>query len=122
LSLLIGAASQTKKQGTENQKLQAWLQERNDTKRRPAHMKAYDFVFAKTHGANRWRTVWQRNFLPRLRWRSSSATPPTIPPPCPKSSPAPPSNLSLPSRPYFPLIFSFSKESKKLQTKKKHCN
>ncbi len=50
---------------------------------------------------------WQRKFLLRLRRRSSSATPPTIPPPA-RNPPLRPSNLSLPSRPYFsPLFLSF---------------
>jgi hypothetical protein len=79
-------------------------------RRRPAHMNAYAFVLAKTHGSNRQRKS--------LRWRTVIAKISTSPSPAelvrhssynssalPEILPSAPSNLSLPSRPYFSLSF-----------------
>jgi hypothetical protein len=74
-------------------------------------MKAYAFVFAKTHDANHWRKFFSlanresENFYLAVHLRSSFATP-TIPPPCPKSSPPPfKSFLALSPPPFFFLFY-----------------
>jgi hypothetical protein len=73
-------------------------------KRRPAHMKAYDFVFAKTHGANRWRK--SSPLANRFAFAGGARPPLLLRFLSPARNPSlRPSNLSLPSRPYFSLLF-----------------
>jgi hypothetical protein len=67
-------------------------------------MKAYDFVFAKTHGANRWRK--SSPLANRFAFAGRARPPLLLRFLSPARNPSlRPSNLSLPSRPYFSLLF-----------------
>jgi len=98
-------------------------------KRRPAHIKAYAFVFAKTHDANHWRKSFllanreSQNFY--LAFTGGARSPLVLRfLRLARNPPLHASNLSLPSRPFFPLLFLFFSSFTSLikKSKKKRFN